>query len=213
MKKIIFVLAVLMSYGLTLAQTTEPTYMEANGSSDDVTLTAKVINPLTITSLYVPPVPLPAVIINDERTFTPQLPTGMPHWSDPGDGSFNNGSSGNFGWIFKLTKQAGPENNNSGADPYRVTLKCTVVDPANNIELYGNWYFWEKDNTLPKYENKSATMGEDFTTTWFADEDVAYMAFYLTKINAKHKGTAPNKQVTVGVKNFTINISGYYSAI
>lgn len=205
MKKLIFVLAMLMSYGLTFA---EPTYFESNGDAAHAHLNACAILPLTITNIYQPPVPLPAVIVGWTRTFNPGTPTGMPGVNNPGsNGDFENGSSGNFGWVFKLTKQPGMGVNapNANADPYRVYLKCTVVDPVANVGLESKWFFYERDYITPK-ETKTTTLNEDFTTTWYSDESEALMALYLTKISALFR-------TTPGVVTFTVNISGYYSAI
>lgn len=204
MKKIIFVLAVLMSYGLTFAD--EPTYFESHGDKDHATLNACAIMPLTIKNIYQPPVPLPAVIAGWTRTFSPGAPSGLPGVNNPGsNGDFENGSSGNFGWVFKLTKQAGNSTINALNDPYRVLLTCTVLDPVANVFLESQWFFYERDYVTPT-ETKKTTLGEDFVTTWFSDESEALMALYLTKIDARFRNTP-------GVVTFKVNISGYYSAI
>jgi len=211
MKKIIFVLAVLMSYGLTLAQT--PTYEEANGKDNSVNISARVIRPLTIENIYTEPDPLPAVVKGATRTFSPGTPTGMPGVDNPGsNGNFGNGSTGNYGWVFKLKKQPGTETNNQNADPYKVSLQLTLNEKSQNspsnaqVKIDGKWYFYERDYITPK-ETLPHIFGQDINTTWFSDEEEALLAFYLTSINATGLG------VTTGVKDFTISIKAYYSAI
>lgn len=201
MKKVIFVLAMLMSYGLTFA---EPTYFESHGDADHAHLNACAIMPLTITNIYQPPVPLPAVIAGWTRLFNPGTPTGMPGL-DHSNGSFDNGSSGNFGWVFKLTKQAGYATLIPTADPYRVQLTCTVIDPVSQVNLESKWFFYERDYVTPT-QTKTTILGEDFNVPWFSDESEALMALYLTKIDASHR-------TTPGIVTFRVNISGYYSAI
>ena len=198
MKKVIFVLAMLMSYGLTLA---EPTYFESHGDADHATLNACAIMPLTITNIYQPPVPLPAVITGWTRVFNPGTPTIGT------DGGFENGSSGNYGWVFKLTKQEG---NN-----YPVSLKCVVWDGAyenpNNFlnssdvgVLKSRWYFYQDGATFPS-SSATVNLKEDFVTNWTSGNSDAYMAFYLKEINAL--------SLPPGKYTFCVNISGFYSAI
>lgn len=208
MKKLLVVLVVLTGFAIsTYAQTNA--YTTANAKSDDVSITAKVIAPITIQTVGPDQSICPVVVKGATRSFTPVVT--KPVWGDP----FQNQSSGNYGWLFFCTKQAGPEShgtggigNNYGLDPYKVKMNFKVHDDGTTyLGLEGKVYFFEKDSQLPIYEYLYTTLGEDFDTWWYADEEQVYMAFYLTKI------TATNTKLTVGKKQIRVTLSMYYDAI
>lgn len=207
MKKLLVALMLLGGFAYSYAQT----YTDDNAKKDDVSFTAKVIAPITVQVVGPAQGIAPIVVKGATRTFTPVIT--KPTDFDTPQG-FPNASSGNFGWLFKCTKQAGPENHvtpkytNPNQDPYRVNVVCKVHDDGSTkLGLEGKWYFWERDSQLPLLEMLYTTLNEDFTTTWFADETEVLMAFYLTKINAT------NSAVTKGIKPINVTISLNYIAI
>lgn len=206
MKKLLFIVAMIFCYTLVNAQ--DPTYTQVNSDKDSKNLTATIIEPITVTVLYVPPVPLPTVITGFTRTFAPGTPTGMPD-------AYINGSNGNFGWVFKLTKQAGPELNlssNSSLDPYRARVDLNCADDASTIKvkLGGKWYFYDRDLTGPVI-TPSLSMAHSFpedqtSITWFSDETEALLAFYLETIDA-------TQQLTARQYDFLVKVTVQYTAI